>query len=603
MLKVLRQITMQTSKQVKPKASRGRKRPYSSLTPHTPNGFPAQNGFSAPNKSAAAMLSTVATPPLSAPVPEDTPRFADLGSQNIIHPTLLETITQDLKFDHMMPVQAATLHELLQNKIDCLAQARTGTGKTVSFLLPAIQTMIDSQRSNAKQGGISLLVLSPTRELAMQIAKEANQLLQRLPQYQVQFAIGGTNKSVEERAILRGCEILIATPGRLLDHMSDERIRHQFRSLQTLVLDEADRMLDMGFLPDIKRIIGFLPNKNQVSRQSMLFSATVAGQIQSVAHLILNQGYKFISTIPKGETNTHDRVPQFLVTAPSMSDVAPAMVATIKSELAAAAPGPFKAIVFAPTAALADFYGEVLEKTKGMPDVMVLHSRISQTKRTRTTQAFREADNAICAATDVIARGMDFPGVTHVFQVGVPSEKEAYIHRLGRTARADAEGRGILILTPQEKFFLYQFKDIKFQDLPNTPQYSRSDIADTLATLDGKSKIYQAWMGYYKNHCKDLRWSTADLVQQANTFAMEGLGCAEIPGLQKKTIGKMGLKGVPGLTVLPNEPGSNDTRGRGGGEGRGIGGGAGREKQVSERPAGQQEKTQGRARYPRHPRN
>lgn len=549
--------------------STAKKRPYSTL------GRQAHNGFPPPKKPGPSPFSTVSTPPLSTPVPDDTPRFADLGSQNIIHPILLQTITQDLKFDHMMPVQAATLHELLQNKIDCLAQARTGTGKTVSFLLPAIQNMISSQRP--RSAGISMLVLSPTRELAMQIAKEADSLLQRFPQYRVQFAIGGTNKNSEEKAILSGCEILIATPGRLLDHMTDERICYQFRALQTLVLDEADRMLDMGFLPDIKKIVGYLPDKAQVPRQSMLFSATIAGQIQNVAHLILKQGYKFISTIPAGEANTHERVPQFLVTAPTMSDVAPAMTAAIQAELAATAPEPFKAIVFAPTAGLADFYSHVLDDVEGLPKVSVLHSRISQTKRTNTTQKFREAASAICVATDVIARGMDFPGVTHVFQVGVPSEKEAYIHRLGRTARADAEGRGILVLTEQEKFFLYQLKDIKVQDFPHHLQYSKSDIETSLNTLDNKAKIYQAWMGYYKNHLKALRWTTAELVQQANTFALQGLGCAEVPGLQKSTIGKMGLKGVPGLKVLPNEAGSNDPRRRGGGEGRGIGGGARRD--------------------------
>jgi ATP-dependent RNA helicase MSS116, mitochondrial len=559
---------MQTQKQVKSPPSKTKKRQYSTFNRQ------AQNGSPAPKKPGPSPYSTISTPPLSTPVPQDTPRFADLGSQNIIHPTLLQTITEDLKFDHMMPVQAATLHELLQNKIDCLAQARTGTGKTISFLLPAIQNMIDSRR--LQDAGISMLVLSPTRELAMQIAKEANSLLQRFPQYRVQFAIGGTNKNIEEKAILSGCEILIATPGRLLDHMSDERIRYQFRALQTLVLDEADRMLDMGFLPDIKKIIGYLPDKTQVSRQSMLFSATIAGQIQSVAHLILNEGYKFISTIPAGETNTHERVPQFLVVAPTMSDVALAMMAAIKAEFAVVSPGPFKAIVFAPTAALADFYGHVLANVKGLPTVSVLHSRISQTKRTNTTQKFREASSAICVATDVIARGMDFPGVTHVFQVGIPSEKEAYIHRLGRTARADAEGRGIIILTEQEKFFLYQLKDIKFEEFPHRLQYTQKDIEASLDTLDNKAKIYQAWMGYYKNHLKALRWSTAELVQQANVFAFQGLGCPEVPGLQKNTIQKMGLKGVPGLKVLPNEARSNDPRRRGGGEGRGISGGAGR---------------------------
>ena len=260
--------------------------------------------------------------------------------------------------------------------------------------------------------------------------------------------------------------------------------------------------------------------------------------------------------------------PQFLVTVPTMVDVAPAMIAAIKAELASAKPGPFKAIVFAPTAALADFYGHLLERTPGLVRTSVLHSRLSQSKRTNTTQAFREAQDGICAATDVIARGMDFPGVTHVFQVGVPSEKEAYIHRLGRTARADAEGRGIMILTQQEKFFLYQVKEIDFQEFTVPLVYSHSDIEGALTKLEGKAKIYQAWMGYYKNHLKALRWSPADLVKEANLFALKGLDAGEVPGLQKKTIGKMGLKGVPGLVILPNEAGSNDPGRRGGGEGR-----------------------------------
>jgi ATP-dependent RNA helicase MSS116, mitochondrial len=530
------------------------------------SGF--QNGAGRPSLppgsrpvSTAFRQPRVSTPPLSTPVPQDTPRFADLTAQNILHPTLLQTITEDLKFDHMMPVQAATLHDLLQNKIDCLAQAKTGTGKTIAFLLPAIQTMINSPHRK----GISLLILSPTRELAMQIAKEANGLLQRLPQYRVEFCIGGTNKYTESEAILKGCDILVATPGRLLDHLSETEMQDQLGSLQTLVLDEADRMLDMGFLPDIKKIIGHLPRKDLVPRQSMLFSATVAGQIQDVAHLILTQGYKFISTIPPGEANTHERVPQYLVTVPAMIDVAPAMIATIKAELAHSAS--FKAIVFAPTAALADFYAHILSMTSTLPPVSVLHSRITQSKRTRVTQEFRDAREAICVATDVIARGMDFPNVTHVIQVGIPIDKESYIHRLGRTARADADGRGIFIVTAPERFFLYQLKEIDLQQYPDL-SYSHADIEPTLPSLQNKEKIYQAWMGYYKNHLKGMKWTNDELVKQANTFALKGLDCPEIPGLQKSTIGKMGLKGVPGLVVLPNEPGSNDPRRRGGGEGR-----------------------------------
>ncbi|KKY18555.1 putative atp-dependent rna helicase mss116 [Phaeomoniella chlamydospora] len=495
----------------------------------------------------------------------DTPRFADLAQEKLVHPILLTTIVDDLKFDHMMPVQAATLHDLLREKVDCLAQAKTGTGKTIAFLLPAIQNMVITPRTKKS---ISLLVLSPTRELAMQIAKEAEKLLQRMPNYKVRTAIGGTNKIAEASSILQGCDILVATPGRLLDHLSDEEMRLRLVNLKTLVLDEADRMLDMGFLPDIRKILGFLPDKRRIPRQSMLFSATLEGQIQDVAHLILNEGHKFISTITPGEAGTHERVPQRLVVVPTMTDLAPALVASVKVECIN--PSDFKAIIFAPTAALADFYGQILRAQKGLPPTSILHSRISQTKRTRITQEFREAPSAICVATDVIARGMDFPNVSHVFQIGLPADKASYVHRLGRTARADANGRGILLLAKPEQAFLHQLKDVTFQS-SEPLVYSKADIDPLLSRVENKEKVYQSWLGYYKSSTKLLGWSPAELVRQANIFALEGLGCSEIPALEKKTIGKMGLKGVSGLVVKPNAPGSNDDRARGGGEGRRTG--------------------------------
>ncbi|EXJ53967.1 hypothetical protein A1O7_09304 [Cladophialophora yegresii CBS 114405] len=503
-------------------------------------------------------------PPPSIEIPQDTPRFADLRDKNLLNPTIIDTLTNDLAFDHMMPVQAATLEYLLQGK-DCLAQAKTGTGKTLAFLLPAVDTILRNRSPR-----LSALVLCPTRELALQIATEAKKVLQRLPQYRVATSIGGTNKVAEERTILGGCDILIATPGRLLDHLGEEEVQRMLGSLQTLVLDEADRMLDMGFLPDIKRILNYLPK--QLPRQSMLFSATIDDQVQKVAHLFLNKDYEFISTIPEGEAATHERVDQYVVMTPSMSDLAPATVAVVEAELASA--DAFKAIVFAPTAAHADFYGHILASTGTLPSVSVLHSRMTQSKRTRTTDEFRKARNGICVATDVIARGMDFPGVSHVFQVGLPADRESYIHRLGRTARAGAEGRGILVLSELEKGFLRQLKNIKVQEYPSPLTYSIEDIEPALAAMENKAKVYQAWLGYYKTFMKQLRVSTAELVNEANQFALRGLDCAEVPALEKSTIGKMGLKGVAGLRVVPNAPGSNNPHRRGGGEGRSSGRGA-----------------------------
>ncbi|KAF7865919.1 hypothetical protein EAF04_006083 [Stromatinia cepivora] len=536
------------------------------------NTSPIQNASFSTSASFAEEMSAVVAPPLSTAVPLDTPRFADLGAENLLNPILLQTITEDLKFDHMMPVQAATLRPLLSERVDCLAQAKTGTGKTIAFLIPAIQTLINKQRR--PQDGISLLVMTPTRELAQQIAKEASQLLERLPNYKVGFAIGGTNKIAEEKNILNGCNILIATPGRLSDHLSDERVIDAFHNLDTIVLDEADRLLDMGFMNAIKDIIKCLPDKQKTNRQGMLFSATIAPHVEKVAHLVLSKDYKFISTIPKGEVNTHARVPQHLITVPNFSDVAPAMVGSIRAEMKLEGKDSFKAIVFAPTAALVDFYAHILSQLSDLPPITALHSRISQSKRTKVTNDYRVAKNGILVATDVVARGMDFPSVTNVFQVGLPADKESYIHRLGRTARAGKEGRGVFIVTEAESpFSTWTLKEIQFvnteADLSSAPQVLR--IA---SSMENHSKTYQAWLGYYKNHLKLMKWDNVELVRQGNVYARDGLGAPETPALYKGVVGKMGLKGTTGLIIIPDPPRVSHGGGRGGsggGEGRSVG--------------------------------
>ncbi|KAL8391663.1 hypothetical protein RB595_010325 [Gaeumannomyces hyphopodioides] len=556
-----------------------RKRPAASGTPDSQSDYHSQRsrgfkqrgprhggGQTAAMSTAAAAAAAPAEPvdssPALTPAPPsdgDGPRFADLAKDNLIDRVLLDTITQDLKFDRMTPVQAATIRHLVTDRGDVLAQAKTGTGKTIAFLLPAIQTLL---RRDASRGrAISLLVISPTRELALQIAKEAEMLLQRMPSIKVATAIGGTNKTTEERRILKGCQVLIGTPGRIFDHLTtegkDSEVRAMLQGLDTLVLDEADRLLDMGFLPSLKQIVSCLPPRDKVPRQGMLFSATVADHVAKVASIALAPGYKFISTIAAGEKNTHDRVPQHLVVVPTFSDMAVGLVGAIRHELDQAPDkGAFKAIVFAPTAGLVDFYATVLGKLSSLPAVSTLHSRMSQPKRTSVTNDFRSAASGIMIATDVIARGMDFPAVSNVFQAGIPSDKESYIHRLGRTARAGAEGRGTLIVTSHEEYFPRRvMKDITFVD-QDADMSSRADVNNATEQLEEaqKTKTYQAWLGFYRPFVKALGWNDSRLVQEANIFARDGLGAPETPGLAKSTIGKMGLKGVPGLRAVPDPP-------------------------------------------------
>lgn len=462
----------------------------------------------------------------------------------------------------MTSVQAETLPSTLVGN-DVLAQAKTGTGKTIAFLLPAINKLVSSTTAaaplNPRQLPISLLVISPTRELATQIAAEAKALLARFPGFKVQSAVGGTNpRAGLDRILVEGCDVLVATPGRLLDFLGHEdgQVLRKMQGVQTLVLDEADRLMDMGFLPEIEKVVRYLPDKVVSKRQGMLFSATINPRVKQFAKLVCSDAYKFICTIPKGTPQTHEHVPQGLIHVPTFSGLTTAILGALRHEMNNIGKDKFKAIVFAPTAAQTDFYGAVLAKFNDLPSVSMVHSRLSQPKRTKNTDAFRKSTSAILVATDVVARGLDFPGVTAVFQVGMPSDKEAYIHRLGRTARAGAEGRGTLILAePEIPFAKKNLSMVKFLD-HSADLSAHDDVMGVASQLDDilKEKAYRAWLGYYKSHVKTMGWTPEKLVQEANLLATDGLRCSGIPGIEKKTVGKMGLRGVPGLNIQANLP-------------------------------------------------
>ncbi|KAI1492272.1 P-loop containing nucleoside triphosphate hydrolase protein [Biscogniauxia mediterranea] len=525
------------------------------------SGFHAASRLQNPASSAAAAAAPSPSPDVPQPsdieVPLATNEFSSLAG--LIHPLLLKTITQDMQFKHMTAVQAATLGPLLTERADILAQAKTGTGKTVAFLLPAIQQILESNKKHGEY--ISTLILTPTRELALQIAAEAKHLLQRFPQYKICTAIGGTNKNTEMLQLRSGCDILIGTPGRLYDHLmtKESTLIEKVANLQSLVFDEADRLLDMGFMHSIKQIIACLPDKRTSKRQGVLFSATVPNRVKQVAHLALNKDYKFISTIPEGEVNTHERVPQEFVEVPTFSEQAAALIDTINYELEQVGRDSFKAIVFVPTALLAEFFTEIVKRTFKDLSVVALHSRYSQAKRIRSTEEFRRASSGVIIATDIIARGLDFPAVSNVIQVGLPFDKDTYVHRLGRTARAGADGRGTLILAKPEKFFLSnELSDIKMTHRkPNLQARAAAlEISKSFMFADSPAeahaKVYQSWLGYYKGYVKGMGWDLERLVAEANTFAKKGMGATGIPTLTKSNARKMGIASVPGLNIIPD---------------------------------------------------
>ncbi|RMZ70885.1 atp-dependent rna helicase [Pyrenophora seminiperda CCB06] len=456
-------------------------------------------------------------------------------------------------FEFMSPVQQQVLTQLPSLSSDCVVQAKTGTGKTAAFLLPAIQNLLAGNMP--PKGKVAILVICPTRELALQISKECNGLTACLPRkMECHTAFGGTSRSANLNAFLQGNPtVLVATPGRLDDILGEEQVHEKFSHLKTVVLDEADQMLDAGFAPAVKKILRRLPPKSD-GWQGMCFSATLPKEVLDIAKIVLYPSFTHLSTVDPNEVPTHERVPQYFLTVPTVGRTFPALLALIEEEHDQN-PADFKAIVFGTTAngvgLLYDLYQKALPKFK----LFELHSRMSQSARTRTTENFKNASSGILFASDVVGRGMDFPNVGLVIQVGLPSTTDQYIHRVGRTARAGKDGRAVLVLFEQESFFLRQLNKM-IPIKPYTvdilsrlaPYQDKIDQAFINVQEDSKSKAYQAFLGYNKTFVKKLQISTADLVRLANDYA-RSMGCPEPPMIDKKIVGKMGLKGVQGLRI------------------------------------------------------
>lgn len=452
----------------------------------------------------------------------------------------------------MSPVQHKVLTELPSFSSDCLVQAKTGTGKTAAFLLPAIQNLLSGNMPPPRKVGI--LVICPTRELALQIAKECESITSRLPKkMECHTAFGGTQRASNLKRFTEGNPvILVATPGRLGDILSEEQVRERFTHLKTLVLDEADRMLDAGFAPDILKILKRLPPKSD-GWQGMCFSATLPERVNDVVKCVLFPGYTSLSTINPHEAPTVERVPQFFVAVPSVKQTFSTLLAVIHQEYIHD-PEDFKAIVFGTTANGVGMLYDLCKKALPQFKTFELHSRMNQNARTRTTNEFKTASRGILIASDVVGRGMDFPNVSLVIQLGLPMSTEQYIHRVGRTARAGKDGRAVIILFSNEEFFTKTNPTLPIQPYP-------TDIIAKLASYQAlversfpsvdevaKSKAYQAFLGYNKTYLKKLRLQPRELVQIANEYA-EAMGCPEPPMIEKKIVGKMGLKGVPGLRI------------------------------------------------------
>lgn len=357
-----------------------------------------------------------------------------------------------------------------------LAQAKTGTGKTLAFLIPTMQNILNDPtfvqtrktgrgRTGASCADVRALIISPTRELAEQIAAEAMKVAANTGLI-VQTAVGGTQKSFGLKKMQReGCHLLVGTPGRLKDIFSDPRSGVAAPGLNTLILDEADRLLDDGFSQEIRELQDLFPDPYKVDRQTLMLSATVPREVMRMVDRTMKPDYKFVKTIREDEAPTHMRVPQKAVFMQGYENILPTILDLAKEYKARQSEDPslrpFKAIIYANATSEVSLYSSVFEELRVSPEdrrrplgrmaMIEIHSRLTQAGRTAAANNFRRATEAILFSSDVTARGMDFPDVTHVLQVGVPRDRVTYVHRLGRTARANKTGEGWIFLTEGER--------------------------------------------------------------------------------------------------------------------------------------------------------
>ncbi len=447
------------------------------------------------------------------------------------------------------------------------------------------------RRVQARSDDIRSIVVSPTRELAEQIGNEAKVLCQGTG-IKVQIAVGGTMKSAMlQKARREGCHLLIATPGRLNDLLEDDRSGIDAPRLSSLVLDEADRMLDVGFEKDLAEIVRRLPPRDQVPRQTLLFSATIPKNVISLARTYVdNQNFEFVQTIRADEVPTHEQVPQYVLPVRGYSNMFPAMLELFEREVKKSTQDggmPFKAIVFLPTTAMVEMtshlFDQIRRSNHWLPPTGLIHSKLTQNRRTFAADDFRAARTGILFSSDVTARGMDFPNVSHVIQVGVPPNSEQYIHRIGRTGRAGKGGQGWILVTqsdvsdarrtlpglPIQRATGIETADYDLSSEPDNHPPAVAHVNEGLRNIP-KFVLHDAYMSLFAVPGPRLE----DRVEDLNEWVKLGWGWPQPPAFDLYTARKRRLLHIRGIRVEERSQDDGEReRGFGSGSGRSFGSG------------------------------
>ncbi|CAJ1940154.1 unnamed protein product [Cylindrotheca closterium] len=480
-------------------------------------------------------------------------KFSDRSD---INPALKRGITEVLGLQTMTQIQAKVYQEALSGD-SILGRSKTGTGKTLAFLLPVVERLLAFDPDMYRPGkNIGIIVVAPTRELAIQIADQAKSLTTYLNDFEVACIYGGTKMQRDMRMLSpRLPSILVATPGRLLVHLENTRVeRQKFSDIaedtNIIVLDEADRLFE-SFPKEINTILSFLPRATK--RQTLLFSATMPKRFRFFLRENMKIDYKEIDCVEsdrssrKSETNL--RAQQFFHQLDSMEHYVPALVGLIQREMKKEKD--YKIIVFFPAGRLVRFFSQFFSIGLEIP-VLEIHSRMSQASRNRASTTFRNMKRGILFTSDVSARGIDYPGISLVVQYGTPSSRSNYIHRLGRTARAGRQGQGLLIALPFEE---KQLDSITRFDLHlDSGDFSALDHKTNEMVETAKSKIKsghavlttnaeaacKAFLSYYSGYGS---LKPADVVRYSEEFAL-GIGLSTVPPVESKVAERLGVQGL-----------------------------------------------------------
>jgi ATP-dependent RNA helicase RhlE len=387
--------------------------------------------------------------------------FGSLG----LSEALLKAVA-DQGYNTPTPIQAKAIPPILAGK-DILAGAQTGTGKTAGFSLPLLQRLMENVDLKTRPRRIRALVLVPTRELAAQVHESMATYGKYLP-LQAQVIIGGASINMQIRLLRHGCDIVVATPGRLMDHVGQRTIA--LSNIEILVLDEADRMLDMGFLPEIRRILAYLPK----NRQSLLFSATMPGAIKTLAATILHHPVEV-------------EVAKQNATADLVSECVYGIAKDYKRELLSYLIGSNnwkQVLIFVRTKHGADRLQQQLIKD-GI-SASALHGDKTQGARMKALEYFKTGKVAALVATDIAARGLDIEELPHVVNYDLPQVAEDYIHRIGRTGRAGASGAAISLVCPEEAYLLEAIEKLLKRQIPRIADTGYAPVS--LKAIDAPKK-------------------------------------------------------------------------------------------------------------------